>query len=225
MVIKKRAISENEKKKRKEKILKTAWNLFKKADGQLPTMSVIAQQAGLSKGTLYLYFKTKEEIFLQLYLHKLQEWHESVGDKLNKSSGNISETEFAEIITDYVIKNPLLLKMGSLVRGVLEENTDEKIIVETKMQISQLLERCGRLTCQKFSGVTLSQAVQIHMRIYALIFGLWQITSSPKHIRKMIDKARINAFESDFYDIVVESVATFLKGALSSGTSGTPLKL
>ena len=144
MVIKKRAISEKEKKKRKEKILKTAWNLFKKADGQLPTMSVIAQQAGLSKGTLYLYFKTKEEIFLQLYLHKLQEWHESVADNLNKSSGNISETEFAEIITDYVIKNPLLLKLGSLVRGVLEENTDEKIIVETKMQISQLLERCGR---------------------------------------------------------------------------------
>lgn len=215
MVIKRRAISEKDKKKRKEKILKTAWNLFEKADGQLPTVSVIAQKSGLSKGTFYLYFKTKEEIFLQLYLHKLQEWHESVASKLDSCSANISEVEFAEIITDYVLKNPLLLKMGSLVRGVLEENTDEKIIVETKMQIAQLLERCGRLTCQNFSGITLSQAIQIHMRIYALIFGLWQVTSSPKHIRKMLDKARINAFESDFHDIVVESVATFLRGALS----------
>lgn len=215
MVIKRRAISEKDKKKRKEKILKTAWNLFEKADGQLPTVSVIAQKSGLSKGTFYLYFKTKEEIFLQLYLHKLQEWHESVASKLGKCSANISEVEFAEIITDYVLKNPLLLKMGSLVRGVLEENTDEKIIVETKMQIAQLLERCGRLTCQNFSGITLNQAIQIHMRIYALIFGLWQVTSSPKHIRKMLNKARINAFEPDFHDIVVESVAAFLKGALS----------
>jgi AcrR family transcriptional regulator len=215
MGIKKRAISEKDKKKRKEKILKTAWNLFKKADGQLPTVSVIAQKSGLSKGAFYLYFKTKEEIFLQLYLHKLQEWHESVADKLSMCSGNISEVEFAEMITDYVIKNPLLLKMGSLARGVLEENTDEKIIVETKMQIAQLLERCGQLTCQKFSGVTINQAVQIHMRIYALIFGLWQITSSPKHIHKMITKAQILAFQPEFHDIVVESVATFLKGALS----------
>lgn len=220
MVIKKRAISEKDKKKRKEKILKTAWNLFKKADGQLPTVSVIAQKSGLSKGAFYLYFKTKEEIFLQLYLHKLQEWHESVADKLGTCSRKISEVEFAEIITDYVIKNPSLLKMGSLVRGVLEENTDEKIIVETKLQIAQLLERCGRLTCQNFSGVTLNQAIQIHMRIYALIFGLWQITSSPKHIRKMLNKARINAFEPDFHDIVVESVAMFLKGALSYDANG-----
>ena len=215
MVIKKRAISEKDKKKRKEKILKTAWNLYKKADGQLPTVSVIAQKSGLSKGTFYLYFKTKEEIFLQLYLHKLQEWHESVADKLGKWSGNITEVEFAEIITDYVIKNPLLLKMGSLVKGVLEENTDEKVIVETKMQIAQLLECCSQLTCQNFSGVTLNQAIQIHMRIYALIFGLWQITSSPKHIRKMLKKAQIYAFEPDFQDIVVESVASLLKGALS----------
>lgn len=105
--------------------------------------------------------------------------------------------------------------MGSLVRGVLEENTDKAIIVEIKMQIAQLLERCGRLTCQNFSRVTLDQAIQIHLRIYALIFGLWQITSSPKHIRKMLTKFRINAFEPEFQDIVVESVAMFLKGALS----------
>lgn len=215
MAIKKRAISEKDKKKRKEKILKTAWNLFKKTDGQLPTVSMIAQKSGLSKGTFYLYFKTKEEIFLQLHIHKLQEWHQTVADKLDKCSGNISEVEFAEIYTDYVIKNPLLLKMGSLVRGVLEENTDEKIILENKMQIAQLLERCGQLTCQNFSGVTLNQAIQIHMRIYALIFGLWQITSSPEHVRKMLKKAQIHAFEPDFHDIVVESVATFLKGALS----------
>jgi len=170
MVIKKRAISEKDKQKKKEKILKTAWNLFKKAEGKLPTVAVIAQKSGLSKGTVYLYFKTKEEIFLQLYLNKLQEWHESVADKIDKCSGKISEFEFAEIITDYVIKNPLLLRLASLVRGVLEEKTKDEVIVETRAQIAHLLECCGQLTCQNFPGVTLDQAVQIHMRIYALIF-------------------------------------------------------
>ena len=88
MVVKKRAISEKDKKRRKEKILNTAWRLFEKSGGQLPTVSVVAQKSGLSKGTFYLYFKTKEEIFLQLYLHKLQEWHESVAHKLNTCSEN-----------------------------------------------------------------------------------------------------------------------------------------
>jgi len=214
MVIKKRAISEKDKQKKKEKILKTAWNLFKKAEGKLPTVAVIAQKSGLSKGTVYLYFKTKEEIFLQLYLNKLQEWHESVADKIDKCSGKISEFEFAEIITDYVIKNPLLLRLASLVRGVLEEKTKDEVIVETRAQIAHLLECCGQLTCQNFPGVTLDQAVQIHMRIYALIFGLWQITSSPERIRRLLKKAEIDAFEPQFHEVVVESVVTLLKGAL-----------
>ena len=216
MAIKKRAISEKDKQKKKEKILKTAWNLFKKAGGKLPTVALIAQKSGLSKGTVYLYFRTKEEIFLQLYLNKLQEWHESVAEKINKCSEKISEVEFAEIITDYVIKNPLLLRLGSLVRGVLEEKTKDEGIVESRMQIAHLLECCGQLTCQNFPGVTLDQAVKIHMRIYALIFGLWQITSNPERIRRLLKKAEIDAFEPTFSESVVESVATLLRGALPS---------
>ena len=214
MVTQKRAISEKDKLKRKEKILKTAWKLYKKTDGQLPTVSLIAQKTGLSKGTVYLYFKTKDEIFLQLYVHQLREWHESVASKLRNHKGKISVTEFAKIWTDYVVKNPLLLKMGSIARGVLEENTDERVIVDTKMQIAQLLEGCGQISCPMFPGLTVNQAVKIHLRVYALIFGLWQITSNPPHIRRALKKAKIKTFEPDFSESAVESVATFLRGAL-----------
>jgi AcrR family transcriptional regulator len=214
MAIRKRAISEKDKLKRKEKILKTAWNLYKKNDGQLPTVSLIAQKTGLSKGTVYLYFKTKDEIFLQLYIHQLREWHEFVASKLQHHSGKISITEFAKIWTDYVVQNPLLLKMGSIARGVLEENTDERVIIDAKMQIAQLLDGCSQITCQIFPGLTGKQAVKILLRIYALVFGLWQITSSPPHIRQALKKAKIDTFEPDFPESAVESVATFLKGAL-----------
>ena len=80
MVTQKRAISEKDKLKRKEKILKTAWKLYKETDGKLPAVSLIAQKTGLSKGTVYLYFKTKDEIFLQFFMYQLREWHEYVSD-------------------------------------------------------------------------------------------------------------------------------------------------
>jgi TetR/AcrR family transcriptional regulator len=222
MVTQTRAITKKDKLKRKEKILKTAWKLYKKTDGKLPSVSLIAQKTGLSKGAVYLYFKTKDEIFLQLFMHQLREWHESVASKLQDHQGNISVTEFAEILTDYVVKNPLLLKIGSIARGVLEENTDERVIVETKMQIAQLLEGCAQITCQIFPFLTVDRAVKIHLRVYALIFGLWQITSNPPHIRQALKKAKIKAFEPDFPESAVESVATFLKGALPGKNSVKP---
>jgi TetR/AcrR family transcriptional regulator len=214
MVTRTRAISEKDKLKRKEKILKTAWKLYKETEGKLPSVSLIAQKTGLSKGTVYLYFKTKDEIFLQLFMYQLREWHVSVASKLQSRKGKISVAEFAKILTDYVVKNPLLLKMGSIVRGVLEENTDERVIIDNRMQIARLLESCGQISCQIFPGLTVDQAAKIHLRIYALIFGLWQITSNPPHIRQALKKADIKTFEPDFPESAVESVATFLKGAL-----------
>jgi hypothetical protein len=58
--------------------------------------------------------------------------------------------------------------------------------------------------------------VNVHLRIYALIFGLWQMFYNPSNIHKLLQKAEINIFELDFFESVVKSVATFLKGALSS---------
>ena len=65
MAPKKRATTEADKQKKRDRLLKAAWFLYEKGDGQLPTVTRIARQARVSKGTVYLYFRTKEEIFLQ----------------------------------------------------------------------------------------------------------------------------------------------------------------
>jgi AcrR family transcriptional regulator len=48
--------------------LTAADELFAAAQDQLPSVSSIAEAAGLAKGTVYLNFETKEEIFAQLLL-------------------------------------------------------------------------------------------------------------------------------------------------------------
>jgi hypothetical protein len=63
MVTQTRAISEKNKLQHKEKILKTAWKLYKETDGKLPAVSLIAQKTGLSKGTIYLR-KQRGQVFI-----------------------------------------------------------------------------------------------------------------------------------------------------------------
>ena len=52
-----------ERKIRKELILKSAIEVFKSKGLDGATMDEIAQNAGFGKATLYYYFKSKEEIF------------------------------------------------------------------------------------------------------------------------------------------------------------------
>ncbi len=61
-----------EKERRKQQIIVAAKRVFSNKGYNRATMEDIAQEAELSPGTLYLYFKNKEELFASLSLRILQ---------------------------------------------------------------------------------------------------------------------------------------------------------
>ena len=63
---------EREKERRKQQILVAAKRVFSEKGFNKATMEDIAQEAELSPGTLYLYFKNKEELYASLSLRILQ---------------------------------------------------------------------------------------------------------------------------------------------------------
>lgn len=81
-------ISEKEKNLRKEKIIQHAFDLFAEKGYTETTMDHIVQSLGMSKGGVYNYFKSKEEIFLAIAesrfnkRHKIVcEFHEDISNK------------------------------------------------------------------------------------------------------------------------------------------------
>ena len=63
-------------------ILAAAGDLFEEAHGELPSVEQVARRAGLAKGTVYLYFGAKEEMFLALLSAELRDWFESLSAML-----------------------------------------------------------------------------------------------------------------------------------------------
>ncbi|MEA3497387.1 MAG: TetR/AcrR family transcriptional regulator, partial [Bacteroidota bacterium] len=59
---------EREKEQRKNDIIDAAEKIFFKKGLSNSTMDEVAKEAELSKGTLYLYFKSKEEIYFEIKL-------------------------------------------------------------------------------------------------------------------------------------------------------------
>ena len=55
---------EREKQNRRNEILKAAWKVFSSKDYNSATVDEIAEAAELSKGTIYLYFQNKADLFL-----------------------------------------------------------------------------------------------------------------------------------------------------------------
>ncbi len=63
---------EREKERRRNDILDAAEKVFFSRGFNVATMDEIAEQAELSKGTLYLYFKSKEELYLGISQRAMQ---------------------------------------------------------------------------------------------------------------------------------------------------------
>ena len=75
---------------RRQLILDAAMNCFMAKGYYRATMDDIVAESGLSKGTLYWYFKSKKELFLALVLSIMEEfgsgWQESIEDPQKSAS-------------------------------------------------------------------------------------------------------------------------------------------
>lgn len=82
---------EREKEHRREEILNAAQKIFFEKGLQNATMDEIAEAAELSKGTLYLYYSSKEDLYLAVMMRGFDVLHEMLVETIGKSSSTIEK--------------------------------------------------------------------------------------------------------------------------------------
>lgn len=101
-----------ERENRKNAILKAARKLFFEKGFRSVTVESIARKAELSKGSIYLYYSSKEEIYSQILLSDIEKFHDHVADTLLQSSGASGALiRLAEIYVDFFLNDHELFRM------------------------------------------------------------------------------------------------------------------
>ncbi len=72
---------------RREDIVQAAIEVFSKKDFQSASISEIAQRAGVANGTIYQYFKNKEDLFFSIPVEKTNEFRSQVALHLEGIAG------------------------------------------------------------------------------------------------------------------------------------------
>ncbi len=137
-----RARSAEDKAHRREAILAAARGLIAESGFDGVTMAALARRAGLAKGTLYLYVRTKEELFLALFVAAM----EAVIEQLDAEA---PAEDLPEVLTRIVLDVPLFLPLFARLVAVIEANVDDAALFDAKRAIKALLarleEQIGRL--------------------------------------------------------------------------------
>ncbi len=206
---------------RRAAILQAANFLFVAGEGSLPTAAEIASATGLAKGTVYLYFRTKEEIFAALLLEGwiavMQETEAHFQTK--KGSRTAKVDAFLTALVAHLEGHPELLRLDALGYGVLEKNILRDTLKAHKAEYMIHLEKTGGVIDAALRTAE-GRGLELLMRTYALTRGLWQ---SYQHKEEALLAGVIVSHpfvEKPFGRELREALTEYWRGALSMGSIG-----
>ena len=103
---------EREKEQRRNAILRAARKEFFEKGFRSVTVDSIARRAELSKGAIYLYFKSKEEIYAQILLRDIDKFHERAETVLDPSkSASDNLRQYAEVYAAFFFSDRELFRI------------------------------------------------------------------------------------------------------------------
>ena len=104
-----------------QQIIDAAIRVFARSGYYNSRVSDIAREAGIASGTIYLYFKTKDEILVTLFREKMAEWVASVRREIAAERDPVAK----------------IRKIVALHFRVLEENPDLAEVVQVELRQGQ----------------------------------------------------------------------------------------
>ncbi len=212
----KRAYGKEDKQVRRGDILASARRLFASGSGELPAVADIAVAAGLAKGTVYLYFATKEAIFAALIVEGWKGVLDEV-DAVFRSDCSRPEklASFLKRTVAYMATNRELLRLDALGHGVVERNLEPQTLRSFKSALTQRLLESGAVM-EAAMELPPGRGVQLLMRTYALTRGLWQSLSAEQERPSGIP----GVFQHmNFSQELTEALVEYWRGALADSPS------
>ncbi|MDU0112176.1 TetR/AcrR family transcriptional regulator [Psychrosphaera aquimarina] len=174
----KKAKNQKQKLQRVNGILAAAEALFVESGDELPSAIQIANKAEVAKGTLYIYFRTKEAIFLALLEKHLQNWIISFETATRKYE-TITVDDICTYLTQYWVETPQFGQLCRISDSLLESRVEEKVYIGFQNKTVNGLKRMVPALKELNPDVDSKQWLSLLQRSYQLLTLAW-VESHPK---------------------------------------------
>ncbi|MEH6474919.1 MAG: TetR family transcriptional regulator [Sneathiella sp.] len=211
-VVGKRATSEAQKMARRIKVLNAASSLFTEAGFFDVSMSMIAKKAGVAKGTVYLYFSTKEEIFLALCTDELGIWLLHLESQLSPITGPLENEQFVAILRKSFEGRDAMYRLIALMHLVLEKNVSLAEMLDFKRNLLKLTVKISERVEIVLPYLEKGDGLALMTTFHSLVVGWSQMTETSPIMEKVLEIPEMAPFKFDMLDNLFRSFKLVLDG-------------
>jgi len=170
-----RARSETAKLEREVSILTATEILLRQSGYEAMTMQMVATAAGLAKGTLYLYFNSRESLVLAVHGRLFDRWIDRFAVHQPEFTGFDG---FCRDFARHYADDPLFLQLAGFANALLEPQLDREAYIKSKRGMARRVKRLAGLVCQQFS-IAPAAAQKLIWGFLTIAVGAAQMTVSP----------------------------------------------
>jgi len=215
------ALSEEERFNRRAALLDAAKRLYRDR-AAIPTVLDIARAAGMAKGTVYLWFRTKEEIFVALIdadFTILTTRLLSVVETLDPVPA-LAAGGFAAKYVKLLGEIPDLLPLTSMRSGIFKENLPMESLSRFNRNLGTNLAAAGEVLERRVGNLRPGQGADLLFHTWTLTVGLWQMLGLPEALRNILDAPALSILHRRFHTELETAVTQLWLGAMSGGRGG-----
>jgi AcrR family transcriptional regulator len=206
-----RATATDEKEARRRKILDAAAELLRSWSFLDITMDRIADLAGVAKGTLYLYFRTKEALFLALYEGYLRAWYAELETLASRTGGTVKPAAAARAFASTLSAQPLLIHLHGLLHSTLGHSFDLDAFLDFRRRQRGRMSSLAPALARRIDGLSHDDALRFLVRLESVVGGLsWAAFPTPA-VSRALEEEDLEIFCVDFEKELTEIVAALLR--------------
>jgi len=150
MVIRQRAIHTEDKQERHQAILDAAERLLTTAPVRVANMAEVADEAGLAKGTVYLYFASKDELLLALHERHVDDFFRALIALLDLP-GEVSIAAITALTQTHIVERATFLPLATRCFGIVETEVPREVAFAFKERMAGRLATAGAGSRAPFS--------------------------------------------------------------------------
>ncbi|MDC0674998.1 TetR family transcriptional regulator [Nannocystis radixulma] len=193
-------------------LLRAAAEAFDELPYNAVTVADIARRANLAKGTVYLYFATKEELFLQLALEQLGEWLGDVETALSSDEALAAPEALAELLARSLAARVRLARLLALQHAVLEHNVAPAVVLAWRRgMLAQTLQTAALLE-RRCPVLRSGDGLRFMLHLHAAAIGLHQMTHPAPELAATLACPTIEPLRLDFTAALQAHAAALLRG-------------
>ena len=211
----KRARTEEAKVEKAQAILDAAARLFETKEFGTIKMAEIAREMGVSNGILFVYYKTKEMLFLQLLLREYEKRLNHMQQLIEQKS-LCNYQDMKSLILDemeYVIEeSDIYIRLCAIRGAILEKNIDTEQMVQSKQWLYQRVSEVANSISNKCPCFNAEEIIHIFMVQESILVGCKLCSDLPTEILHIIDEYQLEGFKFAFKENALNTMSYYLDG-------------